>query len=68
MIVWPVISSSRITPNSNTALTTSGHRHTTVSGVRTTSTTSTTSWNRKQPSPGPRSASSSSPLYLTGPG
>ena len=31
-------------------------------------TTSTTSWKRKQPSPGPRSASSGSPLYWTGPG
>ena len=53
--------------NSSAALTAAGHSHTTLSGVRTMSTTSTTSWIRKQPSPGPRSGSRSSPLYWTGP-
>ena len=44
-----------------------GQFHTTVSGVSTMKVTNTTSWNRKQPSPGPRSGSRSSPLYWTGP-
>ena len=67
MIVWPVMSSSPITTNSRSALTPGGHCHTTLSGVRTMRNTSTTSWNRKQPRPGPRSGSRSSPLYWTGP-
>ena len=44
-----------------------GQFQATLSGVRTMKTTSTTTWNRKQPRPGPRSASRSSPLYWTGP-
>ena len=48
MIVWPGHSSSTMTTNRSAALTTSGQSHTTLSGVRTMSTTSTISWNRKQ--------------------
>ena len=55
MIVWPATSSSTITANSRIALTIGGQSQTTLSGVSTMSTTSTTTWNRKQPSPGPRS-------------
>ena len=43
----------------------SGQFASTPSGVRISRTTSTTSWNRKQPRPGPRSASSGAPLYTT---
>ena len=53
--------------NSRIALTPSGQCHVALSGVRTMRIASTTSWNRKQPRPGPRSASRSSPLYWTGP-
>ena len=43
-------------------LTSGGQFQTTVSGVRTSRKTSSTTWNQKQPRPGPRSASSGSPL------
>ena len=67
MIVWPVTRSSRITENSRIVLTIGGQFQTTLSGVRKMKKTRTTTWNRKQPRPGPRSASRSSPLYWTGP-
>ena len=67
MIVWPVTRSSTITANSSAALTVGDQFQSTLSGVRTTKTASTTSWNRKQPRPGPRSGWSSSPRYWTGP-
>ena len=66
MIVWPVIRSRITTANRRAALIQSGHCHATVSGVRTMKMPRTISWNRKQPSPGPRSGSRSSPLYWTG--
>ena len=66
MIVWPATSSSTITANRSRTLIQVGHFQATVSGVRTMKTTSTTTWNRKQPRPGPRSASSGSPLYSIG--
>ena len=53
--------------NSRIALTAGGQSQTTLSGVSTIRATSTMTWNRKQPSPGPRSASSTSPLYWIGP-
>src|SRR6478735_335292 len=60
-------SSSRISVrNRSGALIGVGHSHTTDSGVRMIATTSRTTWNRKQPSPGPRSESSGSPLYSIG--
>ena len=55
MIVWPVTSSSRITEKSRIVLTIGGQFQTTLSGVRTMKTTRMTTWNRKQPRPGPRS-------------
>ena len=67
MIVWPVVSSRPMTAKSSTALTASGQCQATLSGVRTTNSASTASWNPKQPGPGPRSASRSAPLYWTGP-
>src|SRR5436190_4356511 len=66
MIVWPATSRSAITANSSTALIHAGQFQITVSGVRTMNRIRTATWNRKQPSPGPRSASRSSPLYWTG--
>ena len=68
MIVWPLTRSSPIVSEQE-----DGRDHVrapapTLSGVSTMRTTSTTIWNRKQPSPGPRSESSGSPLYWTGPG
>ena len=54
------------TANRSTVLIQSGHCQTTLSGVRTMKIARTMSWNRKQPSPGPRSGSRSSPLYWTG--
>ena len=48
--------------NRNATLIPTGQLQATLSGVRMISTTSRTTWNRKQPSPGPRSASSGSPL------
>ena len=44
------------------ALTIGGHPSSTVTGVKTMKKTSRTTWSQKQPRPGPRSASSSSPL------
>ena len=67
MIVWPVTSSRKMTANSRMALIAGGQFQTTLSGVRKMNTTRMTSWNRKQPSPGPRSGSRSSPLYWIGP-
>ena len=67
MMVWPVTSSSRMTENNRIVLTTGGQFQTTLSGVRKMKTTRMMTWNRKQPRPGPRSASRSSPLYWTGP-
>jgi hypothetical protein len=67
MIVWPVTSNRKMTANRSAALTAGGQFQTTLRGVRMISQTSTTSWNRKHPSPGPRAASRSSPLYWTGP-
>jgi hypothetical protein len=66
MIVWPATSSSTIVSASRNTLIQIGHSQATVSGVRMIATTSTTSWDRKQPRPGPRSASSGSPLYSIG--
>src|SRR6185369_8874861 len=66
MIVWPVTRSRMTTANNSAALTWSGHFQTTLSGVRTMKMPRTMSWNRKHPSPGPRSGSRSSPLYWTG--
>ena len=68
MIVWPVTSSSPMTANSRTVLTAIGQSQATLSGVSTMKMTSTTTWILKQPRPGPRSASRSSPLYWIGPG
>src|SRR6188472_507820 len=64
--VWPANSSRKIVRNRSPALIGVGHSHTTDSGVRMIATTSRTTWNRKQPSPGPRSESSGSPLYSIG--
>ena len=57
-------SSRTITANSRPTLTRSASPRPTLSGVRTMTTTRTTSWNRKQPRPGPRSASSGVALVL----
>ena len=67
MIVWPEMSSSPITAKSSAALTAEGQFHATLSGVSTTKITRIATWIQKQPSPGPRAASRSSPLYWTGP-
>ena len=67
MIVWPVIRSSRITPNSRAALTSVRPPPHHAEWRQHDEHASTMSWNRKQPSPGPRSASSSWPLYWIGP-
>src|SRR4051794_41534065 len=67
MIVCPVTSRSRITEKRRIVLTIGGQFQTTESGVRKMKKTRMTTWNRKQPRPGPRSASRSSPLYWTGP-
>ena len=56
-----------MTANSSTVLIAIGQFQATVSGVRMMNATSTTSWIRKQPSPGPRAGSRSAPLYWTGP-
>jgi len=66
-IVWPATSSNPIVRNSSNALSQSGQPHAALSGVKTMRTTRTTSWKRKQPRPGPRSAARSSPLYWIGP-
>ena len=62
MIVWPVTSSRKMTAKRSTALTVGDQFQTTLSGVNTISARSTITWNRKQPRPGPRSASRTSPL------
>ena len=62
MTVWPANSSSTSVTNRSATLIPTGQFQATLSGVRMISTTSTTTWNRKQPRPGPRSASRGSPL------
>src|SRR6478736_6229434 len=67
MIVWPVTRRRPMTAKSRTVLTAIGQFQATLNGVSTMNTTRTTTWILKQPRPGPRSASRSSPLYWTGP-
>ena len=47
------------------ALTAGGQPQTALRGARKIRAARTTSWKRKQPRPGPRAASSGSPLYWT---
>ena len=63
MTVWPTKSSRPSVTKRRTALTIGGQPSSTVTGVKTMKKTSRTTWTQKHPSPGPRSASSSSPLY-----
>ena len=56
-----------MTANRSAVLTATGQFQATVSGVRMMKIASTTIWIRKQPRPGPRAGSRSSPRYWTGP-
>ena len=62
MTVWPAKNRSASVANSRIALMTGSHAQMTVSGVRTSNTPSVMTWIQKQPSPGPRTGSSGSPL------
>ena len=66
MTVWPVKSSRTSVKMSSTALMRGSHAQVTVSGVRTRKNVIRPTWIQKQPRPGPRSASSGSPLYSGG--